>query len=106
MCDRFFAIPYDEIINNEGKLKKEFIKFVENTDVTVTLHQDSYDKIISDVLKKQAELYFYDESNIFCDNKELVINVLDEIWQDKILYNTIKKLLYRKLFISIMENEK
>lgn len=106
MCDRFFAIPYDEIINNEGKLKKEFIKFVENTDVTVTLHQDSYDKIISDVLKKQAELYFYDEDNIFGDNKELVISILDEIWQDKTLYNTIKKLLHRKLFISIMENEK
>ena len=100
-----FEITKYNRTHTAGEVKANY-DALENTDVTVTLHQDSYDKIISDVLKKQAELYFYDESNIFCDNKELVINVLDEIWQDKTLYNTIKKLLYRKLFISIMENEK
>ena len=105
MCKRFFSIPYDQVLTNSGKMKKEFLKLIDAGDISISLHQDSFDKMISDLLEEPAKLYFQDNS-VNGYNEEGVIRVLHDIWEDQELQQLIKKLLYRKLYNSTLNYDK
>lgn len=102
MKRRFFAVPYEEVINSNGKLTKEFKKFLDSSNASVSLYHDAYDKLIAEVLTAPAELYFTDGDKLF---EEDIISVLGSIWENKELFGYIRKLLQHQLFACIKEYE-
>lgn len=103
MSTRFIAINMDDILDSDGKFIKEFQKFFDKANCEISLYQDAYDKLISEVLLEATESYFDSGDNVYSGD---VIEVLSRIWADKEQYAKIKKMMLHHLFETLIEYEK
>ncbi len=102
---KFIAIEYNSVLQDNGKFIKEFQKFVDSNVCELSIFQDGFDRMISDVLFDATEAYFMKDECVG-EYEEDVVEVLSRIWANRELYSKIKKIMLNALFDTIVDYEK